>query len=222
MKIKILALSLMLAFLTSGNAGVVSAKQSRVIEFVKKDGSKIATIHVNAQSLLFEFNDGSDAVLFSDEAFFTMNNKDKTYRVQTYAELQASASRKAVEIAQSPKDADAAQGGDLKLTEETDTISGLRVRKLIQTNKGETEAEFWVSSELLPQSVRAFGEKMRSIFPKDYWTSGRARGLVEIVTLFGVPLRMTYGHDTYQARIVESSSSDSSFQVPAGYRKLDK
>lgn len=218
MRIKILALSLMLAFLASGNAGVVSAKQSRVIELLAKDGSKIVTIHVNDQSLLYEVKNNLESYLFSDEAVFTINNKDKTYRVQTYAELQAGFSRKAVEGAQSPKGADAAQGGELKLTEETDTISGLRARKLIKSNKGETEAEFWVSSELVPPGLRSLGERLRSILPKDY---GRSLGMVEIVILFGVPLRMTHGHDTYQARVVESSSSDFSFQVPAGYRKLD-
>lgn len=217
MRIKILALSLMLAFLVSGDAGVVSAKQSRVIELLAKDGSKIITIHVNDQSLLFESNN-SDAVLFSDEAVFTINNKDKTYRVQTYAELQAGFSRKAVEGAQSPMGAGAAQGGELKLTEETDTISGLRTRKLIKSNKGETEAEFWVSSELVPPGLRALGERLRSILPKDY---GRSLGMVEIVILFGIPLRMTHGHDTWQARVLESPGSDSSFQVPPGYRKLD-
>jgi hypothetical protein len=28
------------------------------------------------------------------------------------------------------------------------------------------------------------------------------------------------GHNTYQAKVVESSGPDSSFQVPAGYKKL--
>jgi len=221
MRIKTLALSLLLAGFASGNPGVVSAK-SKVIEFVAKDGSKISTIHVNDQSLLAEFNNNSDSFFFSDEAFFTMNNNDRTYRVQSYADLLANASRKAAEIAQSPEGADAGQGVEFKLTEETDMISGFRARKLIKTNKGETEAEFWVSSELVPSSLRALGERLRSILPKDYWRRVHGNpGMVEIVVLFGVPLRMTHGHDSYQARVVETSSSDSSFKVPAGYRRLD-
>jgi hypothetical protein len=178
---------------------------------------------VNDQSLLFESNSTSDAVLFSDEACFTINNKDKTYRVQSYAALQAIASRKAAEIAQTLENTDAAQGVELKLSDETDTISGLRARKLVKTSGGEPAAEFWVSSELVPQSLRAFGERIRNILPKDYWRRVHGNpGMVEIVMLFGVPLKMIDdGHNTYHAKVVESSGPDSSFQVPAGYKKLD-
>jgi hypothetical protein len=224
MKIKVLSLSLLVAVLATSTAGTVPTKQSRVVELLEKDGgSKIATIRVNDQSLLFESNSTSDAVLFSDEACFTINSKDKTYRVQSYAELQALASRKAVEIAQSPENTDAAQGVELKLSDETDTISGLRARKLIKTSGGVPEAEFWVSSELVPQSLRAFGERIRNILPKDYWRRVHGNpGMVEIVVLFGVPLKMVHnGHGTYQAQVVESSGPDSVFQVPAGYKKLD-
>ena len=85
MKIKMLSVSLLLAVLASSSGGVVPAKQSKVIELLAKDGgSRIATIRVNDQSLLFESNSTSDAVLFSDEACFTINNKDKTYHVQSY------------------------------------------------------------------------------------------------------------------------------------------
>jgi hypothetical protein len=224
MKIKMLSVSLLLAVLASSSGGVVPAKQSKVVELLAKDGgSRIATIRVNDQSLLFESNSNSDAVLFSDQACFTINNKDKTYHVQSYAELQTIASRKAVEIAQSPENTDAAQGVELKLSDETVTISGLRARKLIKTSGGVPEAEFWVSSELMPQNLRALGERLRTILPKDYWRRVHGNpGMVEIVMLFGVPLKVTYdGHNTYQAKVVESSGSDSSFQVPAGYKKLD-
>jgi len=223
MKIKMLSASLLLAVLASSSGGVVPKKLSKVVELLAKDGgSRIATIRVNDQSLLFESNSDS-AVLFSDEACFTINNKDKTYHAQSYAELQTIASRKAVEIAQSPKNTDAAQGVELKLSDETDMISGLRARKLIKTSGGVPEAEFWVSSELLPQSLRALGERLRTILPKDYWRRVHGNpGMVEIVMLFGVPLKVTYdGHNTYQAKVLESSGSDSSFQVPAGYKKLD-
>lgn len=222
MRIKILAFSLMLAVLASGNAGVVLAKQSRVIQLVAKDGAKIATIHVNDQSLRFESNNNAGSFFFDDQAVVTMNHTDRTYRVQSYADIEASLSRKAAEISQSHESPGAPKGVELKLTEETDTISGLKARKLIKTNKGETEVEFWISSELLPPRVRALGERLRSILPTDYWSRVHGNpGMVEIVILFGVPLRMTYGHESYQARGVNSSSSDSSFQVPAGYRKLD-
>ena len=57
----------------------------------------------------------------------------------------------------------------------------------------------------------------------DYWRRVHGNpGMVEIVMLFGVPLKMIYdGHNTYQAKVVESSGPNSSFQVPAGYKKLD-
>ena len=57
MRIKFLALSLMLVVLASSSAGGVSAKQSRVIKLVANDdGSTFATIHVNDENLLYEFN----------------------------------------------------------------------------------------------------------------------------------------------------------------------
>ena len=222
MRIRILALTMLLAVLHSSNAGVVSARQSRAIDLVARDGSKIATIHVNGQSLLYESNDNSGAFLFSDEKFFTLNTRDKTYRVQSYAELQASASRKALEIAHSPDSSDARQGIELKLTEETDVIAGVKVRKLIKTSGGEPEAVFWVSSELMPPSLRTLGEKVRSILPKDYWKRVHGNpGMVEVITLFGVPLKLTYDGRAYEGRVVESPSSDSSFQVPPDYKRLD-
>lgn len=224
MRIKTLALSLLLAVFASGNAAVVSAKQFRVIKLVATGGgSTVATIHVNDQSLLAEFDRSSDSFLFSEEAFFTMNKKDKTYRVQSYAELQAAAGRKALEIAQSPETTDGGHGVELNLTEETGTIAGLRVRKLVKMNRGELEAEFWVSSELMPARLRALGESMRSSLPKDYWRRmGGNPGMVEIIMLFGVPLKMvSKGHKTYHAKVVSRPSSGFSFEVPAAYRRLD-
>lgn len=222
MRLRILALTLLLAVLPPSNAGVVSAKKSKVIDLVGRDGSKIATIHVNGESLLYEINK-SDAFLFSDEKFLTLNTRDKTYRVQSYADLQSGASRKAVEIAQSPDSIDARQGVLLKLTDETDVVAGVKVRKLIKTSGGEPEAVFWVSSELTPPRLRALGEKIRSILPNDYWRRVHGNpGMVEIVMLFGVPLKVIYdGRNTYEARVTESPSSDSEFQVPEGYKRLD-
>jgi hypothetical protein len=217
-----LVMTLLSAILASTTSGLVSAKQTQVIELATNDpASKIATIRVNAQSLMIEVSDSADSTLFTDEAVFTINHKDKTYRVQSYADLQANTSRKAAELAQSPENTSRAQGVEFKLTDETDTISGFKARKLVKTKKGEPEAVFWVSSELVPPSLRGIGESLRSALPADYWQKvGGNPGMPEIVVLFGVPLRITYDHHIYHARV--SQSSEAKLQVPAGYRKLDK
>ena len=221
MKRKILALSLLGLVLSSIGPGAASTTQSKVTNLVADSGAKLATIRVSARRLLFEGN-GADATLFTDQAVFTINNEDKTYRVQSYTDLLAGVSRKAAGMAQSPDKSGTPRGVELTLTGETETIDGLRARKLIKLNNGVADGEFWVSSELLPSNLRAVGEKLRSVLPNDYWRRARGNpGLIEIVTLFGVPLKMTHGHDSWQARVIQGSDSDSSFQVPAGYRKLD-
>ena len=220
MRSKTLAFNLLLAVVASSSPVVVSTQQSRVFRLVAKSGSTIATVSVGAESLRFEADDNS--ALFSNVALFTMNNKDRTYRVQSYADVEASLSRRAEDLARSAGAAEAPQGVEFKLTDETKTISGLRTRKLIKTNKGQVEAELWVSSELLPPSLRAAGERIRRILPSDYWRRAQGNpGIVELIMLYGVPLRMTNGQDSWQARLVGRSGSDSSLQAPAGYRKLD-
>jgi hypothetical protein len=104
----------------------------------------------------------------------------------------------------------------------TETISGFKTRKLISTSRGEPDVVFWVSSELTPLKLRAVGQRIRAILPRDYWKKVRGNpGMLEIIWLFGVPVRMTSsGHD-FQAQVLESSTPDSSFQVPEGYRRVD-
>ena len=89
---------------------------------------------------------------------------------------------------------------------------------------GKPEAEIWVSIDLLPAKLRAAGERIRSVLPEDYWGKVHGNpGLVEIIMLFGIPLKIANnGHSLYQARVLAGSSSNSSFQVPSGYRKLGK
>jgi hypothetical protein len=222
MKIKILALSLILLVVPIAPRAV-SASQSRVIELVaKQGGSKIGTIYVNDQNLLVQFKGNSDAFLFTAEAFYTINHKNRTYRVQSYDELQTAVSRKAGEIAQSQENTSGGPEVELKLTEETETISGFKTRKLIRTSRGEPDVVFWVASELTPMKLRAVGERIKAILPGDYWKKVRGNpGMVEIIWLFGVPLRMTSSDHNFQAQVLESSIPDSSFQVPEGYRRID-
>jgi hypothetical protein len=223
MKIKILALSLILLLVVPIAPRTALARQSRVIELVAKEGgSKIGTIYVNDQNLLAQFKGNSEALLFTAEAFYTINHKNKTYRVQTWDELQTGLSRKAGEIAQSQEKISGGPEIELKLTEETETISGFKTRKLIRTSRGEPDVVFWVASELTPMKLRAVGERIRAMLPGDYWKKVRGNpGMVEIIWLFGVPLRMTSSGHNFQAQVLESSIPDSSFQVPEGYRRID-
>lgn len=222
MRIKIFALGLMLAFFAS--AGIVLAKQSKVIELKAKDGAaKIATIHVNDQSLLIEFNDNSMTVLLTGEAVYTINHKDKTYHVDSYDDLQAAISRKLSELAKAQENIVSGPNVEFKLTEETDTISGSKARKLIKMSNGKPEAEIWVSSDLMPLKLRAAGERMRAMLPADFYKKVHGNpGLPEIILSFGIPLKIVgYGPDVYQANIIETPDSDTLLQVPAGYRKVE-
>jgi len=224
MRIKTLALGLLFTVFASANADVTSTNKVTLITLAADGGgSNVVSIHVDDQRLLAEYDENSNAFLFTEDAFFTINKKDKTYRVQSYADLQAGISRKAVEIAHSSETANAGSGVEFKLTEESRTIAGLRVRKLIvSANKGEIETEFWVTSELMPSRLREFGETLRSRLPKGYWTTMHGNpGLLEIIVLYGVPLEIaSKGQKTYLAK-VSSSSSAFSFDVPAGYKRLD-
>ena len=63
MRIRLFACSLLLSFLASNSLGRASAKQSGVIELAPKtSGSKIATISVSDESLLYQSNESSEAV----------------------------------------------------------------------------------------------------------------------------------------------------------------
>ncbi len=223
MTIKYLTLRLMSVALAFTWPAIVLAQQSKVIELVAANGgSKIASIHLNDQSLLFEFGNDPESFLFTGEAIFTMNHKDKTYKVLSYDELQAMANRKADEITRSQDGAGNKPGVELRLTGEADTIAGLRARKLIKMSSGKPEAEIWVSSDLVPMKLRAAGERIMSVLGSDYWRRvGGNPGMLEIIMLYGIPIKIVNeGHNVYQARVVEGSTSSALFQVPSGYRKV--
>jgi len=204
------------AILASTSSGLSAFRQAKQIELSSKDpGSKVVTFRVSARSLLLELIEGTESTLFMDEAIFSINNQDKTYRVQSYADLLANAKQKAAS-ARSASD----QGVEFKLTDETETISGFTARKLIRTTKGKHDAEFWMSRELLPDGVRKLGEALRSSLPQNYWARVHGNpGLVELAVLYGVPLRFKADQLTYQARIIDTP--ESSLQLPSGYKKLE-
>jgi len=215
------ALSLAIVVLPSFGAASEPAKQSRVIYLVSKDdGAKIATIHVNEDSMLCEFIGNSESVLFTSDAMFMINNQNKTYRVQSYSDLQAAAQKKARELAQQTKTADAAQGVILEQTDETNTINGIRARRLKKISGDRPPADFWVSSELIPLALRAFGEKVRTSLPRDYWLKLHGNpGMIEIITLYGIPLSFSVGPTVYQAQI-KDSDSDAWSKLPEGYKRI--
>lgn len=214
------ALSLAIVVFPSFCAASAAAKQSRVIFLISKDGgAKIATIHVNGDSILCELNGNSEAALFTGDALFMINNKDKTYRVQSYSDLKAAAQSKARELAQQPQTADPDQGVVLELTDEIDTISGVKARRLKKISN-QSAADFWVSSELSPPALRALGEQVRTVLPKDYWSKMKGNpGLIEIIVLYGVPLSFSDGPAVYQAQI-KNADSDAWSKVPAEYKRL--
>ena len=223
MRIKTVALSLIVGFAAVGGAPFVSAQKLKVISLAVEGGSVVTTIHVDDQYLLAESEGNSESFLVRDDAVFTINRKDKTYRVMTYRDLLAHLRQKAGEFTASPQNPAAASGVDFKLTDETAIISGIRVRKLVKTNNGQLEAELWVSSELMPAKLRVIGDNLRSSLPKDYWYRMNGNpGMIELVMLYGIPLKMVLkDHQTVVAKVVPGSSTDFSFEVPAGYKKLD-
>jgi len=213
-------LSIALVFIWAATA---LAQQPKVIELVASDGgSKVASIYLNDQNLLVESSENSMSFLFTTEAFIEINHKDKSYRVQSYNELQAMASRKIDEITKSQESTPIGPNVEFRLTEESDIISGLRARKIIKMNGGKPEAEIWVSSELVPMKLRAAGESIRSVLLEGYWKKVQANlGMVEIIMLYGIPLKMVVdGRDIYKVKTLDGSSSGRSLQVPSGYRKV--
>jgi hypothetical protein len=217
------ALTLVSVALAFSWPAIVLAQQSKVIELVATDkGSKIATIHLNDQDLLFEPSNNSESFLFTGEALFAINHKDKTYSVQSYEDLLAVASRKAGEIAKSQETPGSGPDVELRLTGEVDTIAGLKAHKIIKMNRGRPEAEIWVCRDLVPVKLRAAGERIRSVLPKDYWRKVQGNpGLVEMIMLYGIPVKIVNdGQSVYQPRVIEGSRAGVTFQVPSGYRKV--
>jgi len=221
MKTRILTVSLLLAFCFS-NTGIAASGKSRVFDLIANDGSKIATIHIDGNSLQYEFDNSSEVMVFTGDSLVSLHKKNKSYSIQSYASLESIASQKAAELSNSPVNADDKTAMVLDLKNETKRVAGVKVHKLVRTTNGQPDAEFWVSSELAPPSLRSLGEKLRKTLPKNYWAQVHGYpGMIEIIMLFGVPLRGTYqGSHTFHARAVVNSGSET-FKVPADYKRVD-
>lgn len=196
-------------------------RPATMIELVARDGSStIGSIYINDQGLMLEPGDKSVAFVLTADELIVINHKEKTYGIQTYEEIQAGIMHKASEIAGL---SDSAGGPDveIKVTNDSATISGTTTHKVVLLSHGKADAEFWVSEDLLPAGIRAKCEKLKAVLPDNYWKKVRGSpGMVEIITLYGVPLKMSgAGHTMYEAR-VSPAPSGVSFQVPADYKRV--
>lgn len=223
MRIRTLALGSIVLLIAVVSEPLVSAQRLKVIRLVAEGGSIVTTIHVDDQHLLVESDSNSQSFLVRDDAVFTINHKDKTYRVMTYQDLLTHFRNKAGETTESQQRLAGAAGVEFTLTEETDMISGIRARKLVKTNNGTFEAEIWVSGDLMPAKLRVMSGNLLSTMPKDYWYKmNGGPGFVEIMMLYGIPLKIVYKDSPkYVAEIGPGSSTNFSFEVPADYRKVD-
>jgi len=219
--IRILTVSLLLALCFS-NSGIAASGKSHVFDLIENDGSKIATIHIDEQSLQYEFDNSSEVIVFTGDSMMSLHKKNKSYSVQSYASLESIASQKAAELSKSRRNVDDKTPMVLDLKHETQKLAGIKVQKLVRTTNGQPDAEFWVSSELAPTGLRSLREKLRKTLPINYWSQVHGNpGMIEIILLFGVPLQGTYqGSHTFQAHAVGHSTSDS-FRVPADYKRVD-
>jgi hypothetical protein len=200
--------------------GIALAKTVKVIKFVTKDkATGTLSIHVDDQSVLIEGNSVLGTSLYTDKAMFTINHKDKTYCADSYDEIQTRIRRWLSDNAKSQQNASKGPGMGLKLTGETRTILGVKARKLIQMSNGKPIGEIWVSLDLVPPGLRAFGEKIRAMVSADYWEKRLpGLGLPEIIIFYGVPLKfVSEGQVVMQVQAIETTNSASSLQVPTGY-----
>ena len=236
-----LSLCLMVATLSLNWTAIALAQQAKVIVIAPSDckptdssiNAKAATmsIHVNAQNILIELKDQAYSLLFTDESLITISHKAKSYSVQNYDELQATNKRNADNGDKYHERTGKWLGynREFRITDETATISGLNVHKVIEVIGDKVKAEMWVSSESVPVRLR---ERMKSIYPEDYWKKVTFKPMItDIIMLWGVPIKMIgtgeYGNlrgrqVVCESRVFEDSISDKAFQVPPDYRKVEK
>jgi hypothetical protein len=201
---------------------MVAAQRSKVIEIVAIDGGpKTMSMYLNDQNLLIK-TDKRDSILFTADAVFNINHREKTYSVQTYDEIQTMLSQQLDKIAKPQDGMGISRDKKLTLSAGTETISGLRTRKLTFMDEEKSKSEIWVSSDLVPGKLKAAGERMRSLLPDDFWSkAGVNAGWVEIIILYGIPLKtIDNEHKVYQARVRKSRIPRALFQVPSGYSKV--
>jgi hypothetical protein len=230
-----LSLSLILATLALSWPAIALAQQSKIIRFApsdcktakgeRPDISGTLSIYMNDQSILFESSPDGMPYLLTDEGLIGIVHKVKVYSILSYDELKAEHSRQVDKAEKHLKDTGKWPSMvELRMTDETATISGLSARKLIKINGDKLEAEIWVSSELVPIRLR---ERMKSIYPEDYWKKvDWGPSLIDIIMQYGIPLKTVgeknSGFLDCKAQVLDGATSDKSFQVPPGYGKIEK
>ena len=194
-----------------------SAQQPRRIELVGPGGTTIATIHVTSQAITLESSDGQ-SVIYSSTSLAHLNHKDKTYYEQTYQDLTAMAAKVVKEL---PPAKEGTIGAEYRLTNETENVAGCKARRLVRTARGASDSA-WVCKEWQPAAMRKAGERLASVFPEDYWRRvGGNPGLIETTLIYGIPLRADRGGQrVYDARVMDGASPASTFEIPAGYKKV--
>ncbi len=206
------------AAVTFGFTVTAAAQQPRRIELVAPGAGRVfGTIHVSSAAVVLESGDGQ-SVIYTSTSLLHLNHTDKTYYEQTYEDLSAMAAKAVKEL---PAVKEAPLGVEYTLTTETEVIAGCKAQKLVRTNPGSSDAA-WVCREWQPPAMRKAGQRLASIFPKDYWRRvGGAPGLMETILMYGIPLRADLsGKRAYDARVTDGASPAGTFENPAGYKKV--
>ncbi len=204
--------------------GQVSSQPVKTIELVGPEGTAAVTLAVSDSSILVEGRDDAAVALLTPDAVVHIDHKSKTYFEYRYDEMKTLIDKKLEEFGKMPTGPDAGPQVDFKLTDAIAMIGGFKSRKLLKLDHGRTESEIWVCDDLMPANLRPVNEKMRRIFTSDYWRRSRGNpGLLEVVLLYGIPLRIGVdGKDVLQARVSESVRPVALFHVPSGYQRIEQ
>jgi hypothetical protein len=232
MIIKKFSLSLAIATITLCWPVTTLAQQVKVIAF-KPPGCEpmkgmddgrygILSIYLNDQNILLEFSNRPESFLITADSLIKMNQKGKYYSLASYEEFKTLLNLQSDKfLKHQERVGRSVDRVEMRLSEETEIISGERVRKLILMVNDKPEREMWVSPELVPVALR---EKGKSI----YMDGERRRALtkpdlIEIIMMYGIPLKIAISAKTAcQAQVHEDSNSNKPLQVPADYRKITK
>jgi hypothetical protein len=200
------------------------ALQAKVIELApNRSGEKVYTTYVNDQNLLFEINSSSISLLFTPEAIYTILNKSKTCEMESYdGFLEKWIQMMGGDFSASPKKASVSDI-EIKISKDSDTIFGIKARKVVIMKQGEPYIETWVSDDLTPEKLKTLGERLRAITPGLFWSRVDVYTFPMYVLMeYGVPLKIIYHigdkQRVLQGKVLDNEETDSLFTVPAGYR----
>ncbi len=153
-----------------------------------------------------------------------INRESKTYLEYRYDEMKALIDKKLGEAAKMPQENKQGSEVEFRMTDSVTDIAGCRSHRVVKLDHGKPESDVWVCSDLMPAKLRPVNEKMRAIFTTDFWRrSGGNPGLVEILFLYGIPLRVSVdGKNVLEGKVGDGVRPASSFQVPSGYQRVEQ